>query len=95
VTFLREATGYGVYFLVYEKLVQREMAQKGIRRDQISPAHAILYGAAAGYAVRRFFLFAYPGLIVIWIALGHYISYRYDQVEDADGWIYFHHGSEL
>lgn len=54
-TFLREATGYGVYFLVYEKLVQREMAQKGIRRDQISPAHAILYGAAAGYAVRRFF----------------------------------------
>lgn len=51
-TFLREAAGYGVYFLAYEKLVQREMIQKDIRRDQISSAHAILYGAAAGYAVR-------------------------------------------
>ncbi|KAG0693754.1 mitochondrial carrier domain-containing protein [Suillus ampliporus] len=51
VTFLREATGYGVYFLVYEKLVQREMTQKGIRRDQISPMNPILYGAAAGYAL--------------------------------------------
>jgi solute carrier family 25 carnitine/acylcarnitine transporter 20/29 len=51
VTFLREATGYGVYFLAYEKLVQREMTQKGIRRDQINPMNSILYGAAAGYAV--------------------------------------------
>lgn len=51
VTFLREATGYGVYFWTYEKLVQREMAQKGIRREQISPGSAILYGAAAGYAL--------------------------------------------
>ncbi|KAJ8588517.1 mitochondrial carrier [Rhizopogon salebrosus TDB-379] len=51
VTFLREATGYGVYFLAYEKLIQREMTQKGIRRDQISPMNPILYGAAAGYAL--------------------------------------------
>ncbi|KAF8268631.1 mitochondrial carrier [Lactarius quietus] len=51
VTFLREATGYGVYFWAYEKLVQREMAQKGIRREQISLGKAILYGAAAGYAL--------------------------------------------
>ncbi|KAF9232663.1 mitochondrial carrier domain-containing protein [Melanogaster broomeanus] len=51
VTFLREATGYGVYFLVYEKLIQREMTQKGIRREQISPVNAILYGAAAGYGL--------------------------------------------
>jgi len=51
VTLLREAAGYGVYFLAYEKLVQREMAKKGIRRDQISPINAILYGAAAGYAL--------------------------------------------
>jgi solute carrier family 25 (mitochondrial carnitine/acylcarnitine transporter), member 20/29 len=50
-TLIREASGYGVYFLTYEKLVQREMAQKGIRRDQISAANAVLYGAAAGYAV--------------------------------------------
>ncbi|KAJ7646692.1 mitochondrial carrier domain-containing protein, partial [Roridomyces roridus] len=51
VTLLREATGYGVYFLAYEKLVQREMALKGIRRDELSPVNAVLYGAAAGYAL--------------------------------------------
>lgn len=51
VTLLREATGYGVYFLTYEKLVQWEMAKKNIKRDQISPANAIIYGATAGYAV--------------------------------------------
>ncbi|KIK41257.1 hypothetical protein CY34DRAFT_806291 [Suillus luteus UH-Slu-Lm8-n1] len=51
VTFLREATGYGVYFLAYEKLVQREMTQKGIRRDQINPMNSVLYGATAGYAL--------------------------------------------
>lgn len=51
VTFLREATGYGVYFLAYEKLVQREMTQKGIRRDQINPVNSVLYGATAGYAL--------------------------------------------
>ena len=50
-TLIREASGYGIYFLVYEKLVQREMATKGIRRDQISAVNPILYGAAAGYAV--------------------------------------------
>lgn len=54
-TFTREAIGYGAYFWAYEKLVQREMAQKGIRRDQISAANAVLYGAAAGYAVRTRF----------------------------------------
>ncbi|KAF8915475.1 mitochondrial carrier [Mucidula mucida] len=51
VTLLRESTGYGVYFLAYEKLVQREMATKGIKRDQISPLNSVLYGAAAGYAL--------------------------------------------
>lgn len=51
-TLWREATGYGVYFLTYELLMQREMKQKGIRRDQVSPANAVLFGAAAGYAVR-------------------------------------------
>lgn len=52
VTLTREAAGYGVYFLAYEKLVQWEMAKKGIRRDQINPVNAVLYGATAGYAVR-------------------------------------------
>ncbi|KAF8635985.1 hypothetical protein AX15_000149 [Amanita polypyramis BW_CC] len=51
VTLWREATGYGAYFLVYEKLVQQEMAKKGIRRDQINPINSVIYGAAAGYAV--------------------------------------------
>ncbi|KAJ6538860.1 mitochondrial carrier domain-containing protein [Mycena vulgaris] len=51
VTLAREAAGYGVYFLAYEKLVQREMAQKGIKRDELSPVNAVLYGAAAGYAL--------------------------------------------
>ncbi|KAH6914420.1 mitochondrial carrier with solute carrier repeats [Coprinopsis sp. MPI-PUGE-AT-0042] len=50
-TLWREASGYGVYFLTYEKLIQWEMAKKGIRRDQISPLNPILYGATAGYAL--------------------------------------------
>jgi solute carrier family 25 carnitine/acylcarnitine transporter 20/29 len=55
VTLLREAAGYGVYFLTYEKLIQREMAMKRIRREEISGTNAVLYGAAAGYAVGLFF----------------------------------------
>ncbi|KAJ7782412.1 mitochondrial carrier domain-containing protein [Mycena maculata] len=51
VTLVREAAGYGVYFLAYEKLVQREMAKTGIKRDELSPVNAVLYGAAAGYAL--------------------------------------------
>ncbi|KAI0786570.1 mitochondrial carrier [Abortiporus biennis] len=51
VTFLREASGYGMYFLAYEKLMQHEMASKGIKRDQVHPAKAVLFGAAAGYAL--------------------------------------------
>lgn len=64
VTLLRESTGYGVYFLAYEKLVQREITKKGIRRDQISPVNAILYGAAAGYAVSLMILSCHPRLIL-------------------------------
>ncbi|EJF65033.1 mitochondrial carrier [Dichomitus squalens LYAD-421 SS1] len=51
VTLWREATGYGIYFWAYEKLMQREMQRKGIRRDQVNPANAVLFGAAAGYAL--------------------------------------------
>jgi solute carrier family 25 (mitochondrial carnitine/acylcarnitine transporter), member 20/29 len=94
VTFLREATGYGVYFLAYEKLVQREMATKGISRDQINPMNAVLYGAAAGYAVSRLnsyicSLFSY----FVHIAVGGNISYRHGQVADADRWIHNRHRS--
>jgi solute carrier family 25 carnitine/acylcarnitine transporter 20/29 len=63
VTLVREAAGYGVYFLAYEKLVQREMAQKGIKRDELSPMNAVLYGAAAGYAVSRFRLWSAKSLL--------------------------------
>jgi len=76
VTLLREASGYGVYFLVYEKLVQGEMAKKGIRRDQISPMNAVIYGAAAGYAVS---ISLFPShLLTRSSALGSYIPHRYD-----------------
>lgn len=51
VTLLRESLGYGIYFLAYEKLMQYEMTRKGIRRDQVNPANAVLFGAAAGYAL--------------------------------------------
>ncbi|ELU39294.1 carrier protein [Rhizoctonia solani AG-1 IA] len=50
-TLLREATGYGAYFWAYEKLVQREMRVHNCRREDIAPTKAILFGAAAGYAL--------------------------------------------
>lgn len=31
--------------------MQREMRAKGIRREDVHATHAVLYGAAAGYAV--------------------------------------------
>ena len=60
VTLWREAVGYGIYFWAYEKLMQREMAKKGIRRDQVNPANAVLFGAAAGYAVRTTPSYLFP-----------------------------------
>ncbi|OBZ70977.1 putative mitochondrial carrier C4G9.20c [Grifola frondosa] len=51
VTLWREALGYGVYFMAYEKLMQYEVKKKDIRRDQISAANAVLFGAAAGYVL--------------------------------------------
>ncbi|KAF9793220.1 mitochondrial carrier [Thelephora terrestris] len=50
-TLCREASGYGVYFWTYEKLMEREMTQKGIRRDQVNPAKTALFGAASGYTL--------------------------------------------
>jgi hypothetical protein len=51
-TLWREGPGYASYFLAYELLMQREMAAKGIRREEIPASHTIVYGAIAGYAVR-------------------------------------------
>lgn len=50
-TLYRETIGYGAYFWAYEKLMQRELKKHGIRRDQVSPVKAVLFGAGAGYAV--------------------------------------------
>jgi len=50
-TLCREASGYGVYFWTYEKLMEREMTQNGIRRDQVNPAKTVLFGAASGYTL--------------------------------------------
>ena len=33
-------------------LMEREMTQKGIKRDQVNPAKTVLFGAASGYTVR-------------------------------------------
>lgn len=40
-----------MYFLAYEYLVQREMEKDNIGRKDIPMTSAILYGAAAGYAM--------------------------------------------
>ncbi|KAG8767884.1 Mitochondrial carrier protein ymc2 [Serendipita sp. 411] len=50
-TLWREGPGYASYFVAYELLMQREMATKGIRREEIAASHTILYGAIAGYAL--------------------------------------------
>ena len=50
-TFMREGLGFSAYFLTYEKLMQREMQLKGIRREEVPASKTILFGAAAGYAV--------------------------------------------
>jgi len=50
-TLYREAIGYGAYFWAYEKLMQRELKKHGIRRDQVSPVKAVIFGAGAGYAL--------------------------------------------
>lgn len=65
--------------------MQREMAKKGIRRDEVNPAYAVLFGAAAGYAVRRvLFLHLIKEAEYVDAAVGRNIPYRYDQVTDAD-----------
>ena len=57
-TITREAVGYGAYFWAYEKLMQREI-RNGVRREDVSPVKAVLFGAAAGYAVRLLFFAAF------------------------------------
>ncbi|KAJ2503190.1 Mitochondrial carrier protein ymc2 [Coemansia sp. RSA 1972] len=56
-TVLRELNGYGMYFLAYEALVQRTMAETGKARSDISSVRVCMYGAAAGFAM---WLTSYP-----------------------------------
>ena len=88
VTLLREATGYGVYFLAYEKLMQREMAQKGIKREEISPVHAVLYGATAGYAVCPSHIMRHLHHLCLFpVAVGCHIPNRHGEISTSNGWI--------
>jgi hypothetical protein len=92
VTFLREATGYGVYFLTYEKLVEREMKKRGIQRNEINLGMSIAYGAAAGYAVRAVKLRALLLLEInsTFAAMGCDIPDRHDKISDANRRVYQH-----
>jgi solute carrier family 25 carnitine/acylcarnitine transporter 20/29 len=57
ITFLRETHGFGVYFAVYEYLIQKTMEREKIARSQISTYKQLLYGALSGYAL---WIFIYP-----------------------------------
>jgi solute carrier family 25 (mitochondrial carnitine/acylcarnitine transporter), member 20/29 len=82
-TLWREGPGYASYFLTYELLMQREMAQKGVRRDEIAASHTILYGAIAGYAVCPSIYFK-TGVDHIWTVMVHHLPCGRDQVPDAN-----------
>jgi solute carrier family 25 carnitine/acylcarnitine transporter 20/29 len=55
-TILREAQGYGLWFLTYEYLM-RKTIQNGTSRDQIPTWRLAVYGATAGYVL---WLGSYP-----------------------------------
>ena len=95
VTLWREASGYGIYFWAYEKLMQREMATKGIKRDQVSPVNAVLYGAAAGYAVCRASNVLQHARSYPRAALGDHIPNRHDQVAYANGRLFARRWSKV
>lgn len=46
-----ESHGYGMYFLAYEFLVQREIENSGKSRKEMSLGNSMFYGAMAGYAM--------------------------------------------
>lgn len=89
--------GYGAYFWAYEKLMQREI-RKGVRREDVSPVKAVLFGAAAGYAVRSS-LYALPHFSplndVHLSALGMYLPHRHDKISYADGRVFACYGSKV
>lgn len=91
-TFTREAVGYGAYFWAYEMLVQKWVKDTHRKREELPATYAVLYGAAAGYAVRV----PFRCICVFWIeliqtccfcvslALGLHLPNRCRKVEDTD-----------
>lgn len=51
VTLLREAQAYGMWFLTFEYLMNRDAARNGVSRKDISTARVALYGGLAGEAL--------------------------------------------
>ncbi|KAG9287528.1 hypothetical protein G9A89_019589 [Geosiphon pyriformis] len=51
ITMTREFHGYGIYFLMYEYLMQREIVKEGKTRSELAGWKPCLFGAAAGYAM--------------------------------------------
>ena len=51
ITLVREFSGYGIYFAVYEYLVQKTMEQEKIKRNQVSSWKQLAFGALSGYAL--------------------------------------------
>ncbi|KAI8614436.1 putative YMC1-protein of the mitochondrial carrier family [Chytriomyces sp. MP71] len=52
ITFIREFNGYGIYFLTYEALMQRQMRiQKTTKRGDVPAWKQCLFGACSGYTL--------------------------------------------
>ena len=56
-TLIREFNAYGIYFLVYESLVNNALTTTNRTRDQMGSLEVCQYGAAAGMAI---WLTTYP-----------------------------------
>jgi len=56
-TLWREFHGYGMYFLTYEYLVQRQCVKQNCTRQELSTANVMTYGILAGWSL---WLTAYP-----------------------------------
>ncbi|KAJ9082957.1 Mitochondrial carrier protein ymc2 [Entomophthora muscae] len=56
-TLAREVIGFGAYFAAYEYMVQKEIKETGLKRDQLSSIKVCQFGALAGYSM---WIVAYP-----------------------------------
>ena len=57
ITMVREFQGYGIYFMVYEYLMQRSMEKNQLKRSEVSSWKQMLFGAISGYTL---WVFIYP-----------------------------------